>query len=160
MTAEHARAVSSSGMCEKTTLGQRLRMLPNTKKRARAMISSAKWPRGTPEQRFRAASGCGARPSSDFERKARPVRCFRMLPAWLGAFRLPIRAEDSIYEEHSEWFSGPTLVPNQFMRTKSDRRGHGVNLVKTVPCSRFTRPTQPLRKNERETNHICFWGSM
>ena len=42
-----------------------------------------KWLRGTPAQRFRAASGFGARPSSDFERKARPVRCFRVLPAWL-----------------------------------------------------------------------------
>ena len=44
-----------------------------------AEISNAKRLRGTPEQRFRAAGGCGARPSSDFERKARPVRCFRML---------------------------------------------------------------------------------
>ena len=79
------------------TLGRRLRVLPNTKKRARAEISSAKWLRGTPEQRFRAASGYGARPSSDFERKARPVRCFRVLPAWLEGFRLPIRAEDLLY---------------------------------------------------------------
>ena len=56
--------------------GAALRVSPNTKKRARAVISSAKWLRGTPEQRFRAASGYGARPSSDFERKARPVRYF------------------------------------------------------------------------------------
>ena len=64
-------------------VGRRLRVLPNTKRRARAVISSAKWLRGTPEQRFRAASGYGAWPSSDFERKARPVRCFRVLSAWL-----------------------------------------------------------------------------
>ena len=79
------------------TLGRRLRVLPNTKKRARAVISNAKRLRGTPEQRFRAAGGCGARPSSDFERKARPVRCFRMLstakdsfPAadWSGGFTI------------------------------------------------------------------------
>ena len=68
---------------EKEKLGLRLRVLPNTKKRARVMISSARWPRGAPEQQFRAASGYGAWPSSDFERKARPVRCFRVLPAWL-----------------------------------------------------------------------------
>ena len=74
-----------------------MRVLPNTKKRARAVISSAKWLRGTPEQRFRAASGCGARPSSDFECKARPVQYFRVLSAWLGAFQSPIRAEDLIY---------------------------------------------------------------
>ena len=66
------------------TLGRRLRVLPNTKRRARAVISSAKWLRSTPEQRFRAASGYGAWPSNDFERKARPVRCFRVLPAWSG----------------------------------------------------------------------------
>ena len=71
------------------TLGRRLRVLPNTKRRARAVISSAKWLRGTPEQRFRAASGYGARPSSDFERKARPVRCFRVLSAWLVFLALP-----------------------------------------------------------------------
>ena len=69
--------------------GAAFSVLPNTKKRARAVISSAKWLRGTPEQRFRAASGYGARPSSDFERKARPVRCFRMLSAWLVALWLP-----------------------------------------------------------------------
>ena len=40
------------------TLGRRLRVLPNTKTRARAVLSSAKWLRGTPEQRVRAASGC------------------------------------------------------------------------------------------------------
>ena len=68
------------------TLGRRLRVLPNTEKRARAVISNGKWLRGTPEQRFRAVNGCGARPSSDFERKARPVWCFQMLSAWLGAF--------------------------------------------------------------------------
>ena len=62
----------------------RLRVLPGPNKHARAEISNAKWLRGTLEQRFRAASGYGARPSSDFERKARPVQCFRVLPAWLG----------------------------------------------------------------------------
>ena len=72
--------------------GAALRVLPNTKKRARAVISSAKWLRGTPEQRFRAASGYGARPSSDFERKARPVRCFRVLLAWLVALSVPERS--------------------------------------------------------------------
>ena len=35
--------------------------------------------RSTPEQRFRTPGGCRARPSSDFGRKARPVRCFRSL---------------------------------------------------------------------------------
>ena len=61
----------------------------DTKKRARAVISSAKWLRGTPEQPFRAASGYGAWPSSDFERKARPVRCFRVLLAWLVVLSVP-----------------------------------------------------------------------
>jgi hypothetical protein len=37
-------------MCEKTTLEQRFRMLLYTKRRARALISSAKWHRGTTEQ--------------------------------------------------------------------------------------------------------------
>ena len=50
MAAEHARAMCAGGMCEKATLERRLRVLPNTKKRARAEISSAKWPCGTPEQ--------------------------------------------------------------------------------------------------------------
>ena len=63
----------------------------NTKRRAPAVISSAKWLRGTPEQRFRAASGYGARPSSDFERKARLVRCYGVLSAWL----VPFPAADS-----------------------------------------------------------------
>ena len=36
--------------------GAALRVLPNTKTRARAVISSAKWLRSTPEQRFRAAT--------------------------------------------------------------------------------------------------------
>ena len=67
---------------------ERLRVLPNTKKRARAVISNTKWLRGPPEQRFRSAIGCGARPSSDFERKARPVRCFRVLPGEIES--LPI----------------------------------------------------------------------
>ena len=57
-------------------------------KRASAVISSAKWLRSLPEKGLRAASGCGARPSSDFERKARPVWCFRMLSARLGLFSL------------------------------------------------------------------------
>ena len=65
--------------------------------RARAVISSAKWLRGTPEQRFREASGFGARPSSDFERKARPVRCFRVLSALFHFFQVPIGAEDLLY---------------------------------------------------------------
>ena len=70
-------------------------------KRARAVISSAKWHSGTPEQRFRAASGCGARPSSDFESKARPVRCFRVLPNGFLFFRAPpTQAEDLIYNTH------------------------------------------------------------
>ena len=56
-----------------------------------------KWRRGTPEQRFRAASGCGARPSSDFERKARPVRYFRMLLSGLRFFQAPNRPEDLLY---------------------------------------------------------------
>ena len=50
-----------------------------------------KWLRGTPDQRFRVASGYGAQPSSDFERKARPVRCFRVASAWL----IPLSIADS-----------------------------------------------------------------
>ena len=76
--------VESNDVC--SSRGSGLRVVRNTKKRARAVISSAKWLRGTPEQRFRAASGYGAQPSSDFERKARPVRCFRVLLAWLVLF--------------------------------------------------------------------------
>ena len=50
VAAEHARAVISSGMCEKAALGRRFRVLPNTKKPARAAISSAKWLPSTPEK--------------------------------------------------------------------------------------------------------------
>ena len=39
----------------------------------------------------------GARPRSGFERKARPVRCFRVLHAGLEPFEAPTRAEDLIY---------------------------------------------------------------
>ena len=46
VAAQHARAVISS---EKTTLGQRFRMLSNAKKPPRASISTARWLRGTPE---------------------------------------------------------------------------------------------------------------
>ena len=35
--------------------GAALRVLPNTKRRARAVFSGTKWLRGTPKQRFRAA---------------------------------------------------------------------------------------------------------
>ena len=48
--AEHTRAMVSSGMWERATLGRCFRMLSNTKKPALAAISKARWLRSTLEQ--------------------------------------------------------------------------------------------------------------
>ena len=50
------------------------------------------------------------RPSSDFERKARPVRCFRVLSAWLVISRSPIRAEDLLYNIRRPLGRGATTL--------------------------------------------------
>ena len=57
------------------------------------MILSAKWLRSTPEQRFRARSGCRGWQSSAFECKARLVRCCRVPPSDFHFFRTPTRGQ-------------------------------------------------------------------
>ena len=83
MTSRDARAVFSSAqwlssassdlkaMCRKASPERRFQVLSMKREPAPAVISSVKWLRSTPEQCFRAPSGCRARPSSDFERKVR-----------------------------------------------------------------------------------------
>ena len=46
---------------------------------------------------FQTPNGCGTWPSNEFERKARPVWSFRMLPAWLRLFLVLSRAGHILY---------------------------------------------------------------
>ena len=91
--AKHTWAMISCGMCAKAKRRLCLRALSNTKQLGRAAISNAKWLPRKLEQWFRTTSSYRAQPSKGFERKARLLLCFRMLPSSFPMIQSPIWTE-------------------------------------------------------------------